>query len=91
MKKHRVLEYCITEGTHVVWEGQGRLISERYIWVSQVKLGSKEMKSIPGRGNSMCKDPDVGKKWESIWCLRVLTLSQELLFSQWLYDIGIMI
>lgn len=52
-KKHRVLEDCITEGPCVVWEGQGRLTWEGWIKANQVKLGSKERKSIPGRGSSI--------------------------------------
>lgn len=46
------------------------------------------MKSIQGRVNSLCKDPDIGKNenWYDAW---VLTLSQEFLFSD--CDMDIMI
>lgn len=89
MKNYRVIVDGKTEGPHGVWEGQGRLASG-HIWYCQVKLGSKERKTILGRGNSVCKDTDVGQneKQYDVW---ILTLNQELLFSQWPYDIGVMI
>lgn len=60
-----MLQGCSTAGTYAMWEGQGKLAPDGNVQVSWAKLGSKERKSIPGRGTSMCRGPDVGQneKW----------------------------